>query len=97
METLRRKFPDATITTYYLGSDQNEQGFAFVRTSFAGGRSRNLDAGKMAYGIERWNVRSELSLEEDRSVCANTREKTVLRPLGQLSLLEQMNDLHQLP
>ncbi|KAL5258679.1 hypothetical protein ACHWQZ_G009220 [Mnemiopsis leidyi] len=85
---------DATITTYYLGSDQNEQGFAFVRTSFAGGRSRNLDAGKMAYGIERWNVRSELSLEEDRSVCAHTRGK---RFSGQLSLLEQLNDLHQLP
>ena len=28
VETLRQKFPDSTITTYFLGSDQNEQGFA---------------------------------------------------------------------
>ena len=80
IQLLIKKYPDAEITTYYLGSDQNEQLFAFIRTSYAGGRSRNLDAATMAYGIEKRNVRSELSLREDTSVFAHTRRRTVMRP-----------------
>ena len=34
----------------------------------------------MAYGIEKRNVRSELSLREDTSVVAHTRRRTVMRP-----------------
>ena len=75
-----KKYPDAEITTYYLGSDQNKQSFAFIRTSYAGGRSRNLDDATMAYGIEKRNVRSELSVREDTSVVAHTRRRTVMRP-----------------
>ena len=62
IQLLMKKYPDAEITTYHLGSDQNEQLFAFIRTSYAGGGSKNLDAATMAYGIEKRNVRSELSL-----------------------------------
>ena len=80
IQLLIKKYPDAEITTYYLGSDQNEQLFAFIRTSYAGGRSINLDAATMAYGIEKRNVRSELSLREDTSVVAHTRRRTVMRP-----------------
>ena len=78
---LIRKFPDAVITTEILGSDQNEQLFAFIRVSYAGGRSRNIDAAKMAFGIEKKNVRSELSLPEDTSVVAHTRGRTLMRPV----------------
>ena len=81
LETLRREFPDAEITTFYLGSDQNEQLFAFIRVSYASGRSRNLDVAKLAFGIERRNARSELSLPEDHSAAAHTRGRTVLRPV----------------
>ena len=56
LEMLRKKFPDAVITTYFLGSDQNEQLYAFKRVSYSHGRSRNLDAITIAYGIERRNV-----------------------------------------
>ena len=80
LELLRKKFPDAIITTYYLGSDQNEQLYAFIRVSFSHGRSRNLDAITIAYGAERRNVWSELSLSNDSSVIAHTRGRTVLRP-----------------
>ena len=34
----------------------------------------------MAYGVEKRNVRSELSLREDTSVVAHTRRRTVMRP-----------------
>ena len=63
-----------------LGSDQNEQLFAFIHTSYAGGRSRNLDAATLAFGTEKKNVRSELSLPDDRSVVAHTRGRTLMRP-----------------
>ena len=79
LEMLRRNYPDAEVATYLLGSDQNEQLFAFVRVSYSSGRSRNLDAVKMAQGIERRNVRTELSLPLDSSVIAHTRGRTVLR------------------
>ena len=77
---LIKKYPDSVLTTELLGSDQNEQLFAFIRTSYAGGRSRNLDAAKLAFGTEKKNVRSELSLPDDRSVVAHTRGRTLMRP-----------------
>ena len=36
LEAPRRDFSDATITGHLLGSDQNEQLFAFFRISYAG-------------------------------------------------------------
>ena len=54
---LIKKYPDSVLTTKLLGSDQNEQLFAFIRTSYAGGRSRNLDAATLAFGTEKKNVR----------------------------------------
>ena len=77
---LIKKYPDSVLTTELLGSDQNEQLFAFFRTSYAGGRSRNLDAATLAFGTEKKNVRSELSLPDDRSVVAHTRGRTLMRP-----------------
>ena len=77
---LIKKYPDSVLTTELLGSDQNEQLFAFIRTSYAGGRSRNLDAATLAFGTEKKNVRSELSLPDDRSVVAHTRGRTLMRP-----------------
>ena len=78
---LIKKYPDSSVlTTELLGSDQNEQLFAFIRTSYAGGRSRNLDAATLAFGTEKKNVRSELSLPDDRSVVAHTRGRTLMRP-----------------
>ena len=50
---LIKKYPDSVLTTELLGSDQNEQLFAFIRTSYAGGRSRNLDAATLAFGSEK--------------------------------------------
>ena len=50
---LIKKYPDSVLTTELLGSDQNEQPFAFIRTSYAGGRSRNLDAATLAFGTEK--------------------------------------------
>ena len=77
---LIKKYPDSVLTTELLGSDQNKQLFAFIRTSYAGGRSRNLDAATLAFGTEKKNVRSELSLPDDRSVVAHTRGRTLMRP-----------------
>ena len=77
---LRKNFPDAVITTYFLGSDQNEQLYAFIRVSYSHGRFRNLDAITIAYGIERRNVWSEPSITNDNSVIAHTRGRSVLRP-----------------
>ena len=77
---LIKKYPDSVLTTELLESDENEQLFAFIRTSYAGGRSRNLDAATLAFGIEKKNVRSELSLPDDRSVVAHTRVRTLMRP-----------------
>ena len=77
---LIKKYPDSVLTTELLGSDQNEQLFAFIRTSYAGGRSRNLDAATLAFGTEKKNLRSELSLTDDRSVVAHTRGRTLMRP-----------------
>ena len=77
---LIKKYPDSVLTTELLGSDQNEQIFAFIRISYAGGRSRNLDAATLAFGTEKKNVRSELSLPDDRSVVAHTRGQTLMRP-----------------
>ena len=77
---LIKKYPDSVLTTELLGSDQNEQLFAFIRTSYAGGRSRNLDAATLAFGTEKKNMRSELSLPDDRSVVAHTRGRTLMRP-----------------
>ena len=77
---LKKHFPKAEVTSYFLGSDQNEQLFAFIRTSYSGGRSRNMDASTMAFGMERRNVRSLMCSPEDTSVIAHTRGRTVLRP-----------------
>ena len=90
LETLRRKFPDAAVTTYYLGSDQNEQLYAFIRVAFSQGRSRNLDASRIAYGIERRNIYSALSIPNDSSAYAHTRGRTVLRP--EVKIIDDIND-----
>ena len=50
---LIKKYPDSVLTTELLGSDQNEQLYAVIWTSYAGGRSRNLDAATLAFGIEK--------------------------------------------
>ena len=80
LEMLRKTIPDAVITTYFLGSDQYEQLYAFIRVSYSHGRSSNHDAITIAYGIEWRNVWSELSITNDNSVIAHTRGGSVLRP-----------------
>ena len=41
---LKMQFPGAEIVTWYLGSDPNEQLFAFIKVSYSSGRSRNMDS-----------------------------------------------------
>ena len=50
---LIKKYPDSVLTTELLGSYQNKHFYAVIRTSYAGGRSRNLDAATLAFGIEK--------------------------------------------
>ena len=80
---LIKKYPDSFLTTELLWSDQNEQLFAFIWTLYAGGRSRNLDAATLAFGIKKKNVRSSVSLvflminlslliHEDGHLCAHS-------------------------
>ena len=59
---MKKHFPDAVIVTFHLGSDQNNQVFAFIRISYAdaGGRSRTIGVSAMAFKMER----SSLSLAE---------------------------------
>ena len=80
LEMLRRKFPDCEVVAYYLGSDQNEQAYAFVRVSLSSGRRSHLDSTTLAYGLEKRNVTSGLSLSDDLSSVAHTRGRTVMRP-----------------
>ena len=47
---LKKQFPDAEIVTRYLGSNQNEQLFAFIQVSYSSGCSRNMDSITMAHG-----------------------------------------------
>ena len=96
-DPLPQKYPDSVLTTELLGSDQNEQLFAFIRTSYAGGRSRNLDAATLAFGIENKNVRSELSLPHDKSVVAHTRGRTLMHPQFLLLLLRSLPLLSKIP
>ena len=52
---------ETIIITWYLGSNQNEQLFAFIQVSDLSGSSRNMDAITRAHGAERKNVYSTLS------------------------------------
>ena len=97
LEMMRKKFPDAVITTYFLGSDQNEQLYAFIRVSYSHGRSRNLDAITIAYGIERRNVWSELSITNFNSVIAHTRGRSVLRPELKITGENEVDELRITP
>ena len=63
---LIKKYPDSVLTTELLGSDQNEQLFAFIRTSYAGGRSRNLNAATLAFGTEFYHTKSSQRRLQER-------------------------------
>ena len=76
---LRDQFPDAEIVTWFLGSDQNEQLFAWIRVSLSLGRRMNLDAVVLAMGMEKRNVRSGFTLPEVEPPIAHTRGRSVLR------------------
>lgn len=76
--TLLKKFPNAPIVTFYLGSDICEQVFAFIRISRYSGRRTNLDADILSYGLERRNVSSELTYDTTQFV-AHTRGRVVLK------------------
>ena len=77
--TLQKRFKSATVTTYLLGSDANEQLYAWIRTGFFAGRRTNLDAILLAYGCEKRNVRSELALPDDETSYAHSRGRSVLQ------------------
>ena len=57
------------------------QGYAFVRISVGGGRKTNLSASSLAHGMEKLNCKSSLSLPNDVTAHAHTRNRTVLRPV----------------
>ena len=97
LEMLRRKFPDCEVVAYYLGSDQNEQAYAFVRVSLSSGRRTNLDATTLAYGLEKRNVTSGLSLSSDLSSVAHTRGRTVMRPAVPVLLAKSKPDKQSKP
>jgi len=77
-----KRFPDAPVVPHFLGSDSCEQVFAFMRTSRYSGRRTNLDAGVLAYGLERRNVCSGLT--SDPMFTAHTRGQNVLKPVVSL-------------
>lgn len=76
---LKKKFPDATVVSWHLGSDPNEQAYAFCRIGRNAGRRTNLNAISLANGLERINVKSALLDAEDTTSYAHTRGRSVLR------------------
>ena len=90
--TLLKKFPEAPIVTFYLGSDICEQFFAFVRISRYSGRRTNVDADVLSYGLERRNLSSEITDDTNKYV-AHTRGRAVLKtviPLPNEKVVEQI-------
>lgn len=77
---LCKQFPGSHVVTHFLGSDINEQVFAFVRLCQFFGRRTNLDCITLAYGLEKRNVFSTLSGEEFLSSYAHTRGRQILFP-----------------
>ena len=80
---LIKKYPDSVLTTELLGSDHNEQLFAFIRTSYAGGRSRNLDAATCAVSLVFLMIDLSLLTHKDGHLC--TPQFLLLRSLPFLS------------
>ena len=82
---LRDQFPDAEIVTWFLGSDQNEPLFAWIRVSLSLGRRMNLDdvvlhsVSPCPLGMEKRNVRSGFTLPEVEPPIAHTQGRSVLR------------------
>ena len=76
--TLMQLFPKAPVVPFFLGSDSCEQVFAFIRISRYSGRRTNLDADVLAFGLERRNVCSELTMTEPM-FAAHTRGRQVLK------------------
>ena len=90
--TLLKKFPNAHVVTFYLGSDICEQFFAFIRTSRYSGRRTNLDADVLSYGLERRNLSSEIT-DDTTQYVAHTRGRAVLKdivPLPNEKVMKQI-------
>ena len=75
---LKKEFPSSAIVTYYLGSDPNEQAYAFCRISQFAGRRTNLSAMTLACGLEKLNIRSAQPGDEPFQI-AHTRGKHVMK------------------
>ena len=76
---LKKDFPKAPIVTKHLGSDLNEQGFAFVRNGVYEGRRLNINTLRMAYSFEKLNRFSEINKHySDLDGVAHTRGRRVL-------------------
>jgi hypothetical protein len=89
---LKKRLKSAKITTYLLGSDANEQLFAWIRTGIFTGRRTDLDAITLAYGCEKRNLRSELALADDMTAYAHSRGRSILREEVPLPHEPWMND-----
>ena len=89
---LKKRFKSAKITTYLLGSDANEQLFAWIGTGIFTGRRTDLDAITLAYGCEKRNLRSELALADDLTAFAHSRGRSILREEVPLPHEPWMND-----
>ena len=79
MVVLLTEFPDAPIAPWLLGSDSNEQLFAWIRVSMYLGRRINIDIIRMMSGMEKRNVFSNETEEEDLTAYAHSRGRTVLK------------------
>jgi hypothetical protein len=80
---LRRSFPDSPVIPKLLGSDSCERAFAFFRCGQYSGRRTNVDALRLAQGLEKLNRHSEVVTEIDSNDAAHTRGRRVLlRPPG---------------
>ena len=89
----------AKVTTYLLGSDANEQLFAWIRIGIFAGRRTNLDAITLAYGCEKRNLRSELALADDMTAYAHSRGRSILReevPLPHETWKNDTKEVHDL-
>lgn len=82
---LKKNFPYASIVPFFIGSDINEQTFAFIRVAQYAGRRTNLDAITLALGLEKRNLYSAISDDDDMSVYAHTRGRSGLKPTIPLS------------
>ena len=77
--TLMTEFPSAPVVTCYVGTDSNEQAFAFIRIGCYAGRRTHLDTLIMAHGLEKLNIRSLMPGHEPFQI-AQTRGRHVLKP-----------------